>query len=275
MKTEAPNDLSPKYNINFNLRGSLSRAMNRPLVVSMPRLVIFGDSSALYLAQVTDVTGSPYFRLSCIKAQSYIHGWAVQPRDWSGAVADDTVKLFVVDGLELSMWDLVEGKKLRARNLVADAGRTWSVFVEKDPAEPNTLVVLTDEERQRTTLQLFPPKPLRLTFDASSHTFQQEVTTLGTTSKLVVGPPAVGFNLARTIQTAWCVVSSDSVSARLRRLVTYDSRTNSVPWDKFVEANKAKYGPTSTGKTWQIDICPLPDAALPEVVLDGYALSTS
>ncbi|HEX5876371.1 MAG TPA: hypothetical protein VFY60_17105, partial [Pyrinomonadaceae bacterium] len=121
MKTEAPNDLSPKYNVNFNLRGSLSRAMNPPLVVSMPRLVIFGDSSAIYLAQVSDVTGSPYPRLSCIKAQIYIHGWAVQPRDWSGVDADDTVKLYVVDGFELSAWDLVEGKKLRARNLVRDA----------------------------------------------------------------------------------------------------------------------------------------------------------
>ncbi|HEX5876615.1 MAG TPA: hypothetical protein VFY60_18355, partial [Pyrinomonadaceae bacterium] len=165
--------------------------------------------------------------------------------------------------------------KLPQRPVTLDGsfkGRSWAVFVDKDPAEPNTLIVLTDEERQRTTFQLLPPKPLRLTFDAGNHTFQQEVTTLGSNSKLVIGPPAVGFNLARTIQTAWCVVSPDSVSARLRRLVTYDSKTSGVPWDKFVEANKARYGPSGAGKTWKIEICPLPDAALPEVVLDGYVL---
>jgi hypothetical protein len=147
-------------------------------------------------------------------------------------------------------------------------GRAWAVFVDNDPADPNTLVVLTDEDRQRTTFQILPPKSLRITFDANTHTFQQEVRTLGSTSKLVVGPPAIGINPARTLNTAWCVVNSDSTTARLRKLV-------GTPWDKFVEANKAKYGPTGSGKTWQIQVCPLPDAALPEVVLDGYALSVS
>jgi len=120
MKTEAPNDLSPKYSINFNARGSLSRAMNAPRFLNLPRLVIFGDSSAVYLAQITETDGKPYYRISCIKAQTYIHGWAVLPRDWADPSADDTVRMYLVDGFELSVWDLVEGKKLRQLNLVTD-----------------------------------------------------------------------------------------------------------------------------------------------------------
>lgn len=177
-------------------------------------------------------------------------------------------------------------------------GRSWAVFAENDPAsllanapskkdgkpveeplkleagpDPNTLVVLTDEEQHRSTLQLAPPKFQRITFDANNHKFQPEATTLGTINQLIVGPPTVFLNPARTFPTAWCVMNTDSPTVRLRRLVT--PADGVVPWDKFVDENKSAYGPRGGGKTWQIDICPLPEAALSQVVLDGYGLPAS
>ena len=67
-------------------------------------------------------------------------------------------------------------------------------------------------------------------------------------------------------------MNPDAPSVRLRKLATFDSDSGGVPRDMFVDENKSKYGPRDGGKTWQIDLCPLPDVALPEVVLDGYGL---
>src|SRR5829696_2946948 len=118
MKTETPNDWSPKYHVDFNLRGSLARAMKPPVVVNDPiRLVIFGDSSTIYLAQVTDSAAVPYAPLKSIKATTYIHGWSVDR-------AEETVRLYFVDGVELCLWDLKEGKKLHGLNLLRDAEYT-------------------------------------------------------------------------------------------------------------------------------------------------------
>ena len=177
-------------------------------------------------------------------------------------------------------------------------GRSWAVFAENDPAsllanapskkdaqpepepvvlgagtEPDTFVVLTDEDQHRSTLQLLPPKFQRIVFDANNHSFQPETTPMGSINKLVVAPPTVFLNPARTFPTAWCVMNTDSPSVRLRKLVTSESGT--VPWDQFVDENKTEYGPSGGGKTWKIDICPLPAVALPEVVLDGYGLPLS
>jgi hypothetical protein len=179
-------------------------------------------------------------------------------------------------------------------------GRAWAVFAENDPAsllanaptkkdgepeeepvmieagpDPDTLIVLTDELQHCSTLQLFPPKSQRVTFDANTHKFQHEATTLGTTNQLIVGPPTVFLNPARTFPTAWCVVNPISPTVRLRKLVTFDSESQGVPWDLFVDENKGTYGPRGGGKTWQIDVCPLPAVALPQVVLDGYGLPAS
>jgi hypothetical protein len=57
--------------------------------------------------------------------------------------------------------------------------------------------------------------------------------------------------------------------------VTVDPETGLTPWTEFLDANEAKYGPTDTGKTWQIDKCPLPNTALPMLWLHGYNLPAS
>jgi len=176
-------------------------------------------------------------------------------------------------------------------------GQIWSVFTDNDPAsilasapppdknavaddpvfrqssaEPATLVVMADEKTQRTTFQLLPPRPLRITYDANQHTIQHEAQQLGFISKVVVGPPAVFLNPAKTFPTAWCVINQEFSSVRLRKLATVDNASGVSPWDKFVEANRAQFGPRDGGKKWQTDLCPLPPVALPMILLHGYGL---
>ena len=106
----APGELQPQVAINFNLRASLARMMSAPVIVDgIVGLAIFGNSSEIYLAHVPDKGGDVYVALPSVTATTYIHGWTVQ----SG-------KLYVLDGVELAMWDLSEGKKGRAINLVKD-----------------------------------------------------------------------------------------------------------------------------------------------------------
>jgi hypothetical protein len=179
-------------------------------------------------------------------------------------------------------------------------GRIWATYTDNDPAsmlanvpsdktskletepvaleagpDPNTLVVSTDEEQQRTTFQIIPPKPQRLIFDAKNHQFESETAKMGSITDLVISPPTVFLNPARTFPTAWCVMNTDSPSVRLRQLISSDNKANAVPWNQFIEDNKSTYGPTGGGKTWQIDRCPLPDVALPQIVVDGYGLPAS
>jgi len=71
-------------------------------------VVLFGDSSAIDIGHVTDSGSSPYGRLSSIPAATYIHGWSLN----SG-------KLYLLEGIELSYWDIGEGKKLRSQALLA------------------------------------------------------------------------------------------------------------------------------------------------------------
>src|SRR5213078_4324998 len=107
-------------------------------------------------------------------------------------------------------------------------------------AEPTTLIVTADEKTQHTTFQLLPPKPLRMTFDANSHTVQHEAQLFGFINEVVVGPPTVFQPLSKTFPTVWCAINSEFASARLRNLATFDSAAGSVPWDAFVETNKAR-----------------------------------
>jgi hypothetical protein len=69
--------------------------MSQPVIDDPDGLVIFGDSSALYLAKVADPGQGPYSKLPTIKATTYIHGWVL-----------DLGNLYVVDGVELTMWNL-------------------------------------------------------------------------------------------------------------------------------------------------------------------------
>ena len=67
MTTQAPNNVTRKYQIEFDARGSLSRAVTAPVAMNDPvGLVLFGDSSAIYIAHVTDSGASPYTPLSSI-----------------------------------------------------------------------------------------------------------------------------------------------------------------------------------------------------------------
>jgi hypothetical protein len=195
--------------------------------------------------------------------------------------------------------------KLPVRPVTLDVpkGRIWSAFTDNDPAsilasipepdektmnekktvdddpvllqssaEPDTLVMITDQYLHLTILQLLPSRPLRIIHDAKSHQFQHEAPALGLTRSIVIASPVVFLNPRKVFPVAWCPVEPDSPSARLRKLATLDSQTGDVPWDEWVKANKAEYGPDSQQTRWKIASCPLPSAALPTVTLHGYAL---
>jgi hypothetical protein len=103
----APGDLSPKWNINFNSRASLSRPLFQPTIIDDPvGLIGFGDSSALYFAQVTDPGAAAYSKLPTIKAKTYIHGWTAN----SGRAECGCVDV-LVDDTQLFL-DNPTGKKL-------------------------------------------------------------------------------------------------------------------------------------------------------------------
>jgi len=176
-------------------------------------------------------------------------------------------------------------------------GRRWAVFTDNDPAsllasvtaaseemadaepvlpqaapEPSALVITADEDRQRTVFQLLPLKPVRTTFDTTSHNLDTHVSDFGSISKPVVATPTVFRSPRSLFPTAWCVVNPEFPSARLRKLVARESNTGASLWDKFVDENESKFGPRDGELGWQIDKCPLPSDVLPMVCLDGYAL---
>ena len=179
-------------------------------------------------------------------------------------------------------------------------GRSWAMFTDNDPAsilanakpatreterqdpvllqaanEPNALIVTADEDHQRTSFQLLPAKPVRITFDTFTHALRQDTTVLGSNGNDVMSSPTVYKNKGRTFPTAWCVVNPEFASTRLRRLAAVDPETGDSPWLKFVDDNETEYGPKDSGKTWQIERCPLPQTALPVIWLHGYNLPAS
>ena len=172
-------------------------------------------------------------------------------------------------------------------------GRRWAVFTDNDPGsllagtkapellhadpsqEPSALVVTADEDRQRTTFEVLPPKHLRITFDVASHTLRHETPEFGSTGKQVVAAPLVFQSLTQTFPVAWCVMNPEFPTTRLRKLATVSAPGGVSSWDKFVSDNKAQYGPKDGGKAWQIELCPLPGDALPLLSLYGYGLPAS
>ena len=183
-------------------------------------------------------------------------------------------------------------------------GRRWAVFTDNDPGlilktvkppvagepqpapeprplraatDPNALVVTADEDTQRTTLQVLASKPVRLTFDAATHSLRSEAKDWGSISGQVLASPVMYLNPSSSTlatPTAWVVTAPEFPSARLRKLATI-ATTGKSPWDTFLDANRTAYGPTGGGKTWQIERCPLPDDVLPKLVLQGYGLPAS
>jgi len=143
----APGDLSPKWNINFNTRASLSLPFFQPTIIDDPvGLVGFGDSSALYFALVTDPGAAPYSKLSRIKAKTYIHGWTAN----SG-------RLYVLDGIELSAWDIRDGQKRESLSLLAgtEAQKATDALADlqktQQRAEWATLLELAEDDWVRVT----------------------------------------------------------------------------------------------------------------------------
>jgi hypothetical protein len=178
-------------------------------------------------------------------------------------------------------------------------GRRWSVFTDNDPGlilktvnpptgdepqeeqqllgadpDPNSLVITADEDRQRTIFQVLAPKPLRITFDAATHTLRNEATDWGSIANQVLAAPVMYLNpssAVRATPTAWCVTAPEFPSARLRGLATIGTTGTSL-FDKFLADNRTQYGPTDGSKTWQIERCPLPENVRPLLVLQGYGL---
>jgi len=71
------------------------------------------------------------------------------------------------------------------------------------------------------------------------------------------------------------VLNEEYPGVRLRALAEV-STSGKSPWDTFLTANRATFGPTgTTSKTWKIDLCPLPETALPLVSLCAYGLTVS
>ena len=183
-------------------------------------------------------------------------------------------------------------------------GRRWAVFTDNDPGlilktvkppvpgepppapepgllraatDPNALVVTVDEDTQRTTFQVLAPKPLRLMFDTATHTLRSEAKDWGSIPNQVLAPQVMYRNPASTdlvTPTAWVVTAPDFPNARLRKLATV-ATTGKSDWDTFLDANRTQYGPTTGGKTWQIERLPLPENLLPKLFLQAYGLPAS
>ena len=139
--------LTPKTTINFpNAFTSLVRTMNQPVIDDLNGLIIFGDSSALYIGLVGE-QGTRY-KLPVIKAATYIHGWVIS----SGI-------LYVVDGIELAMWNLGDAEKRHVLKLVADddAGTAVKALDELNAATQSAdwaaLLEQAEEEWTRLTIQ--------------------------------------------------------------------------------------------------------------------------
>ena len=101
--------LAPKWKINFTgSYASLNRIIYQPIFDDDPDgLVIFGDNSTIYMAKVAS-GAAPYTKLSPMKAKEFFHGWALDAGD-----------LYVLDGSELSVWNLGAAVKRESVQLLS------------------------------------------------------------------------------------------------------------------------------------------------------------
>lgn len=148
--------LAPKWPIAFDKSyASLARPMNQPIFDDGNGLVIFGDSSAIYLAKVADPGQAAYPKLPKIKATTFIHGWSL-----------DAGNLYVSDGVEVSLWNLGDGVKTHTLQLVDDtdlaAARAAMTELNKaiQTVEWATLLEQAEDEWIRLTAQqVAAPQP--------------------------------------------------------------------------------------------------------------------
>ena len=141
--------------------------------------------------------------------------------------------------------------------------------------DPDVLVVTADENSQRSIFRVLPPKLLRVTFDAASHTLRNEMPEFLSIGSQVLTSPVMYLNPespAGSAPTAWCVTAPNFPSTRLRALAKADADGVS-PWDKFVDEKSLSSQCASSGtKTWKLDTCPLPNSVLPSIVLLGFGV---
>lgn len=143
--------LAPKWKIIFpSSRASLVRPIIQPIFDDDPDgLVIFGDSSTIYMAKVGS-GAAPYTKLSPLKATTFFHGWAL-----------DAGNLYVMDGAELSVWNLGDGAKRHSVQLITEPDLTparaaWEmVKLGIQFNEWATLLEQAEDEYARQT----PPQP--------------------------------------------------------------------------------------------------------------------
>src|SRR5215203_2357432 len=144
--------LQPKWNIPFvGSHASLARPMNQPIFDDDPDgLVIFGDSSAIYLARVASPGQGPYSKLPSIKATTFIHGWAL-----------DAGNLFVMDGVELNVWNLGDAVKRHTLQLLSDQDATAAraVLGELKKAIQSAEWATLLEQAEDEWAHLTPPQP--------------------------------------------------------------------------------------------------------------------
>ena len=148
--------MPPKWSIPFvGFHASLVRPMNQPIIDDDDGLVIFGNSSALYLARIADPGQEPYAKLKTIPATTFIHGCVL-----------DAGKLYVVDGVEIALWNLGDGVKTHSLQLVADddAAKARAALLDLKKAiqsvEWATLLEQAEDEWIRlTTQQVATPPP--------------------------------------------------------------------------------------------------------------------
>ena len=102
--------LAPKWKIPFSgSRASLVRPIIQPIFDDDPDgLIIFGDSSTIYMAKVGS-GAAPYTKMSPFKAKTFFHGWAL-----------DAGNLYVMDGAELSVWNLADADKRHSVQLLSE-----------------------------------------------------------------------------------------------------------------------------------------------------------
>lgn len=148
--------LPPKATITFpGSYTSLVRTMNQPVIDDPDGFVIFGDSSSLYIGIVGETGQGRYPKLPTIKATTHIHGWVLGAGN-----------LYVVDGVELAMWNLGDAVKRHTLQLVPDADLTKAHTSLSDlnkalqRVEWATFLEQAEEEWTRvTTQQAATPSP--------------------------------------------------------------------------------------------------------------------
>lgn len=138
--------LPPKWTIAFsNSHLPLGRPVTPPVIDDGDALVVFGDSSAIYVAKITEGGQQAYLT---IPATTYIHGWVIDSND-----------LYILDGVQVVMWSLIQKTKLYSLQLIddSDVATAQTAFGELKKAQQSvewaTFLEQAEDEWVRLTAQ--------------------------------------------------------------------------------------------------------------------------